>query len=874
MSPLQDLLLVAHTHWDREWYHTAEWFRQRLVALIDELLDEPPPAGESFLLDGQAVLLDDYLAVRPERAAELSALLRDGRIEAGPWYVLADELIPGGESLVRNLLAGRNAVRRLRGEPPPVLYCPDSFGHPAALPELARGFGLELVVLWRGYGGMRWPAGDSVRWRSVAGHDVLVHHLPPDGYEFGGSLPTAPADAAARWARIASVLDARAATGVALLLNGADHHGRQREQPRAIGALAAAAAPVRVRPTSLRGAAAELLGAATGAALPTIQGELRDSYGYTWTLQGTLGARAAQKRRAARVERLLVRDVEPWLALLPDASESGARALLRAAWRTLLLTHPHDTLCGTSIDPVADAMDVRLASARTQAEGLRDGALLERIGHDRDAARTAPATQWRPVVVLRNPAPRPRGGVAELTLSTTIAHVPVGPGSGSRQEEPRRVPPWRVGGMPLQILARGERVALTESPRAYPRADRVATVQALGWVDRMRGYGVATRAQRGGGTATGPATPVRVERGALDNGMLRLEVSDAGVARLVSTSTGRTVNDLITLERTRDVGDLYTPALREDLPAPRLRRVRLVHRGPLRGEIALEYELPAADAGRGGRCRIALQLDAELPALRIVVDGTNGTPDHRLRVRIATGLTSATTLADAAFHPVVRSPLAVSPEDSAMEQVVPTAPLHRWVARFSAAGGATLYSDGLTEYESLDDGAIAVTLLRAVGQLSRADLPERPGHAGWPAETPAAQSVGPFSARLALALHAGDSPEQRDEIERLADDVLLPITGATLRSNIADPGELGGLELHGAGLAFSAAAPAQREGWLMLRCVNRRADAVRGRWTLARSIDEAVVARLDETPLAPIAIDGASVAFEAAPYEIVTLLVR
>ncbi|NUO39894.1 MAG: hypothetical protein HOQ31_14965, partial [Gemmatimonadaceae bacterium] len=90
MSPLHDLLVVAHTHWDREWYHTAERFRARLVALIDELLDEPPPAGESFLLDGQAVLLDDYLSVRPERAAELSALLRDGRIEAGPWYVLAD----------------------------------------------------------------------------------------------------------------------------------------------------------------------------------------------------------------------------------------------------------------------------------------------------------------------------------------------------------------------------------------------------------------------------------------------------------------------------------------------------------------------------------------------------------------------------------------------------------------------------------------------------------------------------------------------------------------------------------------------------------------------------------------------------------------
>src|SRR5205823_15043449 len=85
---LLTLLVVPHTHWDREWYHTAAQFRQRLVPLIDELIGDPPPPGESFLLDGQAIVLEDYLAVRPDRAAELAALLRNGRLEAGPWYVL------------------------------------------------------------------------------------------------------------------------------------------------------------------------------------------------------------------------------------------------------------------------------------------------------------------------------------------------------------------------------------------------------------------------------------------------------------------------------------------------------------------------------------------------------------------------------------------------------------------------------------------------------------------------------------------------------------------------------------------------------------------------------------------------------------------
>jgi alpha-mannosidase len=254
MAPRPPLrvLVVAHTHWDREWYHSAGTFRQRLVDLIDELLDDPPPPGTSFLLDGQAILLDDYLAIRPERRAELSSLLRENRLEAGPWYVLADELIPGGEALVRNLLAGRDALRALRAEAPPVLYCPDAFGHPAALPDLAAGFGLTTIVAWRGYDGARWPHGDTVRWRAPTGTETLLYHLAPDGYELGSSLPEEPAEVAARWRRLEAVLAPRATLGLALLPNGADHHARQRRQHDAVAALAACASPAEIVPSSLR----------------------------------------------------------------------------------------------------------------------------------------------------------------------------------------------------------------------------------------------------------------------------------------------------------------------------------------------------------------------------------------------------------------------------------------------------------------------------------------------------------------------------------------------------------------------------------------------------------------------------------------------
>jgi len=260
--------------------------------------------------------------------------------------------------------------------------------------------------------------------------------------------------------------------------------------------------------------------------------------------------------------------------------------------------------------------------------------------------------------------------------------------------------------------------------------------------------------------------------------------------------------------------------------------------------------------------------------VRIRIDGFNAAPDHRLRLRVATGLRDASTFADAAFHLVERRPLELSDDDAAMEHVVPTAPLHRYVSRYAADAGATVYSDGLAEYEALGDGAVAITLLRAVGALSRHDLPERPGHAGWPAETPLAQSIGLYRAELALAPHGPDSPAQRHEVDCLADDVLLPLTGRTLRSNLTGPVIAGGLVLEGEGLAFSAAMPARESGWIVLRCVNRFDSEVRGRWRARGSIAEARLARLDETPLEDIQVQGDAVPFTAPPHAIVTVLVR
>ena len=183
-----DVLLVSHTHWDREWYRPFEAFRARLVDTVDrvlELLDEDP--GWAFLLDGQAIVLEDYLLVRPDERDRLAAAVTSGRLSVGPWYVQPDSLLPSGESHVRNLLEGRRVALSFGGCSQ-VAYAPDSFGHPAQFPQLFAGFGLGPFVHWRGNGDEIDRLGPIYRWEAPDGSAVLDYVLAT-GYFSGPDLP-------------------------------------------------------------------------------------------------------------------------------------------------------------------------------------------------------------------------------------------------------------------------------------------------------------------------------------------------------------------------------------------------------------------------------------------------------------------------------------------------------------------------------------------------------------------------------------------------------------------------------------------------------------------------------------------------------------
>jgi alpha-mannosidase len=249
------------------------------------------------------------------------------------------------------------------------------------------------------------------------------------------------------------------------------------------------------------------------------------------------------------------------------------------------------------------------------------------------------------------------------------------------------------------------------------------------------------------------------------------------------------------------------------------------------------------------RVDVTCALDAAAAHLALDVRGVDRAGDHRLRLELASGIAGGRVIADAAGWPVERRPLSVPEADRRAEHVVPTAPLHRWVAVDEGDAAVLLVSDGLAEYEARDDGRLAITLVRATGELSRAGLPERPGHAGWPARVPGAQGPGPFAARVALApLGAFDAARAA----ALADDVLVPLLGHTWRDATPEaPETVPGIVLEGAAHVVPLAVkPAEQGSGLVLRCVNLADAPADVSWRIPWPDARAAVVRLDESPVA------------------------
>jgi len=363
---MQTLHIISHTHWDREWYRTFQQFRLRLVHLVDNILEilDLDPDYKHFMLDGQTIVLEDYLQMRPENEVRLRNYIREGRILIGPWYILPDEFLVSPEATVRNLLIGK-AICADFGYRMMIGYLPDPFGHISQMPQILNGFSIDKACLWRG---VHEKMPTLLEWRAPDGSKVLLAHLY-FGYGDIADWPITDLDASK------SLLDAKVdrlepfnQSEHFLMMRGTDHYEARPLTPKAIAYYNEKTAHRKAVHSTLPNYFSQVEGLVKSGDLSPapVYGELRDPK-KAHMLPGVDSARMWIKQRNWFSQTLLERWVEPfttWAELAERGPEAftplkgfvvspriwNPATLVNQAWKLLITNHPHDSICGCSID--------------------------------------------------------------------------------------------------------------------------------------------------------------------------------------------------------------------------------------------------------------------------------------------------------------------------------------------------------------------------------------------------------------------------------------------------------------------------------------------------------------------------------------------
>ncbi|HEY2744279.1 MAG TPA: hypothetical protein VGL86_06640 [Polyangia bacterium] len=778
------VIVVSHTHWDREWYQPFEIFRLRLCDMVTELLDilETDSRFAHFMLDGQTVCLDDVLEVRPELGARLGAEVAAGRIGIGPWYVLQDEFLVGGEAIVRNLSEGLASARRF-GRPMAIGYLPDAFGHIAQMPRILRGFGIETAVVWRGVGDA--APGSEWRWRAPSGAEVLCLFLP-GGYGNAHRLGADPDAAGARLREDLKKLLPLSRAAVVLWMNGNDHQRAERTLPALLGALAAAAPDVELEHASLERAVELVRERVDVGALPVVAGELRRATPTVPVLSGVWSARSWQKQRHDRAQALLVRLAEPFAAL----AGIHRRDALDHAWRLLLKCQPHDSICGCSIDEVHRDIDARLGGVTELAGAIARDAVESLAG-----APTGDFALHGAVAVV-NPHPFAVTATAEVALQRPIdaPFAVVGP----------------TGEVPYEIVSR--------SPTDGPDGRPAEWLRLRLFLRALPPHGLRTLALEPRAPAPMPAPQTTLAVREIPGGV-----------EIVDGATGLRI--VHTFEDDDDRGDLYDFCPRAGSPTRSSR------------DTDLGITVRARAIGR----RVEFEVDVD-----------NRAPDHRLCARFDLWAPPASLWTETAFGWLERTTSGTHPA------------LAITLAR-GAAGAPSLALGGLGlhEVERGDDGAILLTLFRAVGWMSRGGLSTRAGHAGYNVPTPDAQGLGRL--RFAYAIAIADGADEA--VRALEPGVIGPHAIALER---AQPADRALLSIEPASVRLSICKRAADGDALIVRVCGAPTAAVTARIRLHRPIRRACWSDLDERIGAALALAGAGdeLAVPIAASEVVTLRIE
>ncbi|WP_339148913.1 MULTISPECIES: alpha-mannosidase [unclassified Sutcliffiella] len=776
--------IISHSHWDREWYMSLEEHKYYLVKLFDDLLIKlaSDPDFHSFHLDGQTIMVDDYIKVRPEKEEEVKKYIKEGRLIIGPWYILQDAFLTSSEANIRNLLYGMKDTKKL-GQDGVIGYYPDTFGIYGQAPQILKQANIDVAAFGRGVT----PTGfnnqvhhsdeysspySEMMWESPDGSKVLGI-LFANWYSNGNEIPTEKEEAMEFWKRKLEESERFASTSQLLFMNGCDHQPLQKDIIQAIETANELFPNIKFKHSSFQ-EYIEKVKKELPEELQTIRGELRNQKTDGWsTLVNTASARVYLKQANDRAQTMLERVMEP-LGLFAKDREFH-RDFLEYYWKLLMENHPHDSICGCSVDEVHREMETRFEKVEKGArkfieEQIRDVAHTINSTHDLQDA--IPLAVFHTGGKAATTVIKKKVAVRKIFFSemdfTAIPNVL------KKESIPEYVMErWNSTKLPVVVKDLGVSFGYDLPDDGFRRPYYAREVEVTFILDTTIhiGYEMCYLVPANE-PLDNDEQPIWTEtEQSLLNEYLKVAIHPNGSFSITDRLTGKVYENLGIYEDTGDIGNEYM--FKETGDQMRVTTeaisstIRMVENNSLCGsvEVTTTLQVPksADDLLKEERENLVwhpertakrheetvplnivtvLTLEKAAKGLKVEVTVDNPAKDHRLRALFPVGTGNTHHYADSIFQ------IAQRPNKPETQWKNPTFDHHmqRFVSLDDNEYGLTIAAKGLHEYEIIPNGTIALTLLRSVGELG-----------DWGVfETPEAQCLGTNKAEYMVIPHKGN----------------------------------------------------------------------------------------------------------------------
>ncbi len=864
--------IIPHIHWDREWYFTSEESRILLINNMEEILErlENDPNYPHFVLDGQTCILEDYFAIKPENKNRIKKLVEAGKLIIGPWYTQTDTIVINGESIIRNLLYGIKDCNEF-GDHMKIGYLPDSFGQSEQLPQIFKGFDIDKSIFWRGCSERHGTDKTEFNWKSNDGSQVLAQILPL-GYAIGKYLPNDMEALQKRLTIYLQVLEKGATTNVLILPNGHDQMPLQKDIHEVIGTLNKAFPDCEFFLSSYDKVYEEIL--SENPQLDTIQGEFNDGK-YMRVHRSISSTRMDIKVLNSRIENKITNILEPLMTIAYSLGFEYHHGLIEHIWKLIMKNHAHDSIGCCCSDEVHREIKERFLLAEDKIDKLTNFIKRKIADHNKDF-------ESKDKLVLFNLLPQAKTEIHESIVRIRANNIKIHDEQGDFVDfeiiSKEEIDPGLID---RQIVHYGE-----YNPFIQYHIQFEADLPSMGY----RIFYVE---------ATESTTQLlsKVSATHLENKFFRISFNQNGTINIFNKELQKEFENILLLENSGDDGDEY------DYSPPKQDWIFTSHKAEATTKIYTEASIQKAeieytlslpkDLSERARKKTSINMPVTIlltlkdndPKIYTKVVFDNEAVDHRIRILIPTDLICFESIADQQFglisRPLHDPTLDVWEEENWSEKPVNIYSMMSFIGLYNNNEGFSCLTDGIREYEILNNSTIALTLMRSVGFLGKSELLNRPGRpSGISLPTPDSQMKGVQSYNFGLYWYKGNEVTSFDKARAFTTPVINynKIPYNAMKLNLEDkttPSSYQFLTLKG-DIQLSVLKVSENNQGIIIRIFNPYRDQhISGKIICHTNITKAFIVNLKEEIKEEIQQNnGVIFLTNIAPNKIITILVK